>query len=271
MWDRVILKQRGKEAFQRNYWKCVLVAFILMLFVGSNGSTANHLEVTKKQNNDAISQITETFDYGGLNSMTKEWKYSVSRGSFFDYIQKIFSSGVVLVSSIVVLLLSVIGFLLNIFVFAPLEVGGNRFFIENAYQPANPGNLMFPFKSGSYGNVVLNMFLRGLYIALWSLLLVIPGIIKSYEYRMVPYLLAECPEMSSADAFRISKELMYGQKMNAFVLDLSFIGWGILSACTCGLVGIFFASPYQHATNAELFLELKRQYFAGQNQSNMYY
>lgn len=114
------------------------------------------------------------------------------------------------------------------------------------------------------------MFLRGLYIFLWSLLLFIPGIIKSYEYRMVPYLLSECPQMGSSEAFRVSKEMMYGQKMEAFILDLSFIGWEILSVCTCGLVGLFFVNPYKYATNAELFLELKRNYFGGQFQSSMY-
>ena len=72
------------------------------------------------------------------------------------------------------------------------------------------------FGSGSYLKIVGTMFLRGLYIFLWSLLLFIPGIIKSYEYRMVPYLLAECPEMGNSEAFRISKEMMYGQKMEAF-------------------------------------------------------
>lgn len=106
------------------------------------------------------------------------------------------------------------------------------------------------------------MFCRDLFVSLWSLLFVIPGIIKSYEYRMVPYLMADAPDLTRQEAFRISKDLMYGQKMNAFVLDLSFIGWQILSACTCGLLGVFYVNPYNNATNAELFLELKRQYFS---------
>ncbi|MCI5649263.1 MAG: DUF975 family protein [Fusicatenibacter sp.] len=113
--------------------------------------------------------------------------------------------------------------------------------------------------------MVLTMFLRDLYIGLWSLLLVIPGIIKSYEYRMVPYLLADCPELDRTEAFRISREMMYGQKMNAFVLDLSFIGWHLLSACTCNLVGVFFTQPYVNTTNAELFLQLKQDYFGRQS------
>ena len=64
-----------------------------------------------------------------------------------------------------------------------------------------------------------------LYTFLWSLLLLIPGIVKAYEYRMVPYLLADYPELSTEEAFRISREMMNGEKMNTFILDLSFIGW----------------------------------------------
>lgn len=82
------------------------------------------------------------------------------------------------------------------------------------------------------GKTVWTLFLMKLYTFLWSLLLIIPGIVKSYEYRMVPYLLADCPDLSTEDAFRISREMMDGEKMNAFILDLSFIGWKILSSIT---------------------------------------
>ena len=73
------------------------------------------------------------------------------------------------------------------------------------------------------------MFLKGLFQGLWSLLFVIPGIIKSYEYRMIPYILSENPNISRKRAFEISKQMMKGNKWDTFVLDLSFIGWQILS------------------------------------------
>ena len=84
--------------------------------------------------------------------------------------------------------------------------------------------------------------LRGLKTFLWGLLLVIPGIIKSYEYRMIPYILSENPGMDTKRAFQLSAEMMYGQKWNAFVLDLSFILWLILGAITCGLVNVFLCT-----------------------------
>ena len=75
-----------------------------------------------------------------------------------------------------------------------------------------------------------------LFIALWTLLLIVPGIIKSYEYRMVPYILAENPGMNRKEAFAISKRMMTGKKWATFVLDLSFFGWIFLSIFTCGIL-----------------------------------
>ena len=160
--------------------------------------------------------------------------------------------------------------LLRIFVFSPMEIGGCRFFVENANDTPGVGKILYAFKSGAYGKMVLTLFLRDLFIALWSLLFVIPGIIKAYEYRMVPYLLADCPEMSRQDAFRISKEMMTGQKWNAFVLDLSFIGWELLAGITCGIAGIFYVAPYVYATDAELFLVLRENYFQSRNTQQVF-
>ena len=137
-------------------------------------------------------------------------------------------------------------------------------------EKAGLGYMLSGFQNGAYGKTVWTLFLMKLYTFLWSLLLIIPGIVKSYEYRMVPYLLADCPDLSTEDAFRISREMMDGEKMNAFILDLSFIGWKILSSITCGLVGLFYANPYEYATDAELFLILKQNYFSGRSYSNTY-
>ena len=147
--------------------------------------------------------------------------------------------------------------LVQLLVFSVLEMGACRFYVENRDYQAGVSKILFGFQSGHYGNVVLVMFLRSLFTFLWTLLLIVPGIVKSYEYRMVPYILAEQPDISSTDAFAISKEMMMGQKLEAFGLDLSFIGWWIGSAFTCGLLGIFWASPYQAATNAELYAALR--------------
>ena len=96
-----------------------------------------------------------------------------------------------------------------------------------------------------------------LFIWLWSLLFVIPGIIKEYEYRLVPYIVSENPTISYKDAQAESKKLMKGNKWKTFILDLSFIGWDILSAFTLGMLEIFFVGPYKASTEAALYETLK--------------
>ena len=141
-----------------------------------------------------------------------------------------------------------------------LELGIYRFFVENRDYSAGIGKVLFGFQCGHYGNVVWIMFLRDLYTYLWTLLLIVPGIVKRYEYRMVPYILAEQPDISSSDAFGISREMMRGQKFDAFVMDLSFLGWWLGSVFTAGLLGIFWTVPYQAAANAELYGFLRNRW-----------
>lgn len=102
------------------------------------------------------------------------------------------------------------------------------------------------------GNVA-TIFCRDLYTVLWTLCLIIPGIVKSYEYKMIPYILAENPRISRKRAFEISKNMMDGEKWNAFVLDLSFIGWNLLSTITFGIVGVLYVNPYVNTTWAEFY------------------
>ena len=92
-----------------------------------------------------------------------------------------------------------------------------------------------------------------IFTTLWSLLLVVPGIVKHYEYLMVPYIIAENPAMDYKEAFQISKQMMDGEKMEAFIMDLSFLGWYLLSAVTCGLLAIFYVNPYVQASFAEMY------------------
>lgn len=148
------------------------------------------------------------------------------------------------------------GIVAEIFLILPLEVSAARFTLDNREGPAALENFVFCFKS-NYVNILKTMFMMFLFIFLWSLLFVIPGIVKAYEYRLVPYLLAENPDMDYHDAIETSRRMTDGQKGDIFVLDLSFIGWGIVSGLTCGIVGILWVMPYMAQTNAELFGALR--------------
>lgn len=120
-------------------------------------------------------------------------------------------------------------------------------------------DVLSKFNSEHYGNIVKIMFLEFLYMYLWSLLFIIPGIVKFYEYRMIPYILAENPGMNSREVFEVSKRMMNGKKWEMFVLDLSFIGWAILEIITCGIVAVFYVMPYKNATDAEVYAFNKAQ------------
>lgn len=110
--------------------------------------------------------------------------------------------------------------------------------------------------SADFGRIWLLFFLMGLYTLLWSLLFFIPGIVKSYAYSMAPYILAENPDMTANEAITRSKEITMGHKGDLFVMDLSFIGWGLLITITFGLVGIY-AGPYMALTKVNAYHALK--------------
>lgn len=95
-------------------------------------------------------------------------------------------------------------------------------------------------------------FLRGLYVFLWSLLFIIPGIIASYSYAMTPFIMAEHPDMTASEAIRASKEMMYGRKWALFCLDFSFIGWALLCALTLN-IGNLWLNPYMNAAYAAFY------------------
>lgn len=105
---------------------------------------------------------------------------------------------------------------------------------------------------GRFGTGFAQQFLRTLFTALWALLLVIPGIIKSLSYSMTPFILEEHPEMTASQAIKASMRLMDGHKMDLFILNLSFIGWQILACMTFG-IGFLFLNPYMNAAYAVFY------------------
>ena len=101
----------------------------------------------------------------------------------------------------------------------------------------------------------LQSFLRGLYVALWSLLLIIPGIVKSYAYAMTPFLMTDNPEMTAKEAIAASIELMDGHKGELFILGLTFIGWDFLAILSLG-IGYLWLNPYKNAAYAAFYRDL---------------
>ncbi len=107
-----------------------------------------------------------------------------------------------------------------------------------------------------YGRVLGTSLLRFLYILLWTLLLIIPGIVKSYAYAMTPYVMNDHPELGADECIHESRMMMQGYKWKLFCLDLSFIGWAILCIFTMG-IGLLWLQPYIEASYAKFYNELK--------------
>ena len=101
------------------------------------------------------------------------------------------------------------------------------------------------------------MYWMGLWITLWSMLFVIPGVIKSLAYSLTPYILADCPEVSATDALKLSMRMTNGHKGELFVFALSWIGWGLLIPITAGILGIVYVIPYYYTAMAGYYIELR--------------
>ena len=290
MWDRKKLKEIAKEKFQANYWKCVLAALLFSFIVsgrysGAGSSFGNNFgnnfgnsvydnvkDSSENSKDDDLFDDKDAVVEGAYNSpVGKDVKDAMKDAKEAEkeargIINKLndaepaeiaaFVVAMVLVISIIVLIAVAIGLVLDAFLVNPLEVGCAKFFYKNLSEPANVSNLAFGYDH-SYKNGVKVMFFRDLYLVLWSMLFIIPGIIKSYEYKMIPYLLAENPDMTKEEAFAESKRMMDGQKWRAFVLDLSFIGWDILAGFTFGILTVLFVAPYKRSAQAALYDALK--------------
>ena len=274
MWTRKELKAKGKEAVHRSYWKTVLVSFIIMALLGGGmiggraavggalgGGPQTETQIEQQADAEASAAADEI-----MNDITQELPADIPQEDLNEMhsgIQSILQAlrgmnmvvviGAVLLSGII---FAAIAVALQAFLLNPLETGGARFFLRNLHTPAEVKELAYCYDHG-YLNVVVTILVRDIYMILWTLLFIIPGIVKSYEYRMMPYILAENPEMPRKEVFAMSKEMMRGQKWKAFVLDLSFLGWELLSLITLGIVGIFYVNPYKNMTDAALYERLR--------------
>lgn len=290
MWKRKNLKDKAKKTVKNNYWTAVVLCFVITILTGEYGNSItgiwqsgdsvlpdyvitqnqylieneiskdNIAEIQKKQ--ERIEEITENLTENqlkmvntitsNLNSLTKSQKY----------IYKIWNAIELFIMNqnllgIAYVLIAIIAILYIILLAEPLLVAERRYFIiASEKENTKMGVMKEIFKRKNWSNVAVIMFFKSFYNFLWYLT-IIGGIIKTYEYRMIPYLLAENPDMNKKEAFARSKQMMKGNKWKTFILDLSFILWEILSTITFGLLDILYVNPYKIATSVELYKTLK--------------
>ena len=220
MWKRNELKEQGKAALKRNYWEAVLVTVIM----GGGVCGAGYSAVNSESVQNMIS--------GNISVVADE---------------------VVLLSVLLILIAALVfAILLKVLIVNPLFVGINRFKINAVNDKGNVSDLGHGFGC-AYKRNIKTLFFMDLYLILWSCLFIIPGIVKSYQYRMIP----DNPDIDKKEAFDKSKAMMKGNKWRVFVLDLSFILWYLLGSITFGIVNVFYVEPYRQLTDAALYETLK--------------
>lgn len=230
-WSRGLLKQNAKQVLRGSYWRVFLAWLLISLGVGAAAGVLSNIVIFVPTMVLSIATI----------------------GSPEAYLV-----------GIILIYLLLLAFLLvfNALVSWPITVGGIRYTMENraGYPPLD--SVLSPFRNREqYISVAKSMFFYTLEIFGFTLLFIIPGIVRSYQLRYVPYLLAENPYMSYKRAKELSRAMTDGEKMEIFLLDLSFIGWTLLAYLTCGL-GLYFLTPYIQATMAELYAAARAKAFA---------
>lgn len=239
--DRIFYKTRAKVNLQGKWLVAALVSVILLIATGrdvvsfkvdgsssSNGSFFNDQVVDRAA---SYVPFSGAFDF-----------FESNLGPFIGLFIPFF------------LIALAAGLAFNAFILGPLSLGAYQFFRRNdlGEEQMDIQQFLWAFRSPSYGNIVRILFIRSVKTFLWSLLFIIPGIVKHYEYSMIPYLLTKDPGISLEEAFGRSRELTTDRKGSLFVLDLSFIGWYLLGSIPFGL-GTAFVKAYETQTIAGIF------------------
>lgn len=222
------LRVKAWNSLKGKYWR----AFLVILVLGLLASIGTSLETCSQNLTDMLnlvdpSEMDETMELGAA------------------------------VVGTIATVMAVVGMAISLFVGNAADVGLAHYFILNTDSKPSFADAFYGFKVKYLRNIG-TLLLVGIKIVLWSCLLLIPGIIKSVEYSIIPYILADDAEITSKEAFRKAKEMMMGNKWRLCKLYISFFGWFVLCVVTCGL-GTPFLLPYVSAANAEFYAELKNK------------
>lgn len=153
--------------------------------------------------------------------------------------------------------LAIVGLALTMLIVVPLGFGYSVAFLRHVRGEDVDSLVTRPFDAfKDYGRYLGTGLLMAVFEFLWGLLLIVPGIIKSYSYALTPYIMHDHPELSADECIDKSKDMMYGYKWKLFCLDLSFIGWIILGFLTLGILFLWIG-PWVECSHVKFYEELK--------------
>lgn len=214
------LRYQARRALSGRWGVAILAGFLAAFFGGLVNSVSNGISIELDE---------ETMKYFQMSESTIEALFGVALSATT---------------------LSLVQFIMG----GPVQLGYSQFLLKmHRGEDAQVKDLFSQFYRFAEGFCLY--LLRGIFIVLWSMLFVIPGIVKSYSYAMAHFIMAEDPSISCVDAITRSRQLMDGHKAELFVLRLSFIGWHFLCILTCG-IGYLWLIPYQNAAEAAFYHNL---------------
>lgn len=285
MYSRHDIKNRAKISFKKHYILFITVC-ILMGFLGSGGNNLTkgmHINTQKEQMGDTVTQSgTSSIPVSGLSDILNgrsisriidsDEIFGHSRG-VFAVIANTISSGTIVVtmisaiSSVIgsksiataitvfvgfVIILALWVFLINVF-----RAVAARIFMEGrVYESVPIHRFIFFIRVKKWSKASFTMLRCTIYQTLWWITIA-GGIIKAFSYRMVPYIVAENPDIPAGKAITLSRRMMNGHKWECFILELSFIGWNILDIITFGIVGTLFLKAYKEAALCEYYAHIR--------------
>lgn len=227
----------------RGVWTMAVIVGILASMMGGSTGGAPSVELNFDSGVTSVEVAGQTItSFGGHHNET----HHGGRGLFAG----LAAAGVALYAFIAAIAFAVLYFTLGSIIQAGYACF-NLDLIDRRHLAYGTLFNYFPY----WKSLVLTRFHVLIRVLLWSLLLIIPGIVVSYSYAMVPYLLAENPNLTPAEALERSKQMMEGNRMRLFCLHLSFIGWDILATLTLG-IGYLWLHPYKEAANAAFYRDL---------------
>ena len=262
MWSRKDLKKKARILIKSNYWRSVSVCFLIAMLTASypisRSLFLNYFSDKIQTKTALILPVfisAESFSSAFLDFIPDNF----IAAAFLHTVQNYLKRPDFIVTSFLTLGV-IFSLLYKFFVSNLLIVGEKRFFVESYnYEDTNISKIFFLYKLRYLANPSWVMFCYTLFQKLWDLT-IIGGIIKHYEYSMIPYILAENPKISQKNAFFLSKQLTKGNKWRLFLLDCSFLGWELLSLFTLGILDILYVRPYKMNCKASLYLFLRRNY-----------
>lgn len=279
------IKAKAREMVKKHYFRNIIVVFVSLLIINGgysyissindsnkNSYTIKELEKGNKSNSKLINEIVidSAKDINKKEEIVRKKEkdissliineFTSSKSFFLGFLNSvnkiIFKRNYKIISILALLLIIHITYL--IFIKYPIMVGKSRYFIEKVnYENTRAEKLVFTYKIKKILHTSFSVLVKNIYLFLWGLT-IIGGVIKYYSYFLVPYILAENPNIKTKDAIKLSKEMMMGYKWKLFLLQFTFIPWHILSILTFKLSNVFYFDAYREAIYSAFYMNIRK-------------